>query len=107
MIKGTFIPGEFYKIKELNGVERDVLALYKYYTENGEYKCCCLNNTQIAEYFDVSPRHIREIKKHLKELGFISTDGGICVKYTGVQVGAVVPTIGAVVPTIGAVVPTK
>ena len=86
------IPGEFYKDQNLKGMERDVLALYKYYTENGKYKCCSLNNTQIAEFFNVSTRYLRTVKKHLKELGYISTDGGIKVTYLGIKVGTTAPT---------------
>ena len=92
--KYTLIPGEFYKIKELKGLERDVLALYKYYTEKGNNKCCCLNAVQIAEYFNVSSRYIKNVKKHLKELGFIRTDGGIKVTYIGVKGGTTVPPKG-------------
>lgn len=105
------IPKEFYKNKELNGMERDVLALYKYYTENGNNKCCSLNNTQIAEFLNVSTRYLRMVKKHLKDLGYIRTDGGIKVIYLGVQVGSTVPTIqdiqvGSTVPQVGSTVPT-
>lgn len=114
-MEGIFIPKEFYKIKELNGIERDVLAIYKYYTENGNNKCCSLNNTQIAEFLNVSTRYLRMVKTHLKKLGYIRTDGGIKVTYLGVQVGSTVPTlqeeVGSTVPTIndeqvGSTVPT-
>lgn len=83
---------EFYKDKNLNGLERDVLALYKYYTENGKNKCCSLNNTQIADILNVSTRYLRMVKKHLSELGYIRTDGGIKVTYIGLLVGSTVPT---------------
>lgn len=88
------IPGEFYKDKNLNGLERDVLALYKYYTENGKNKCCSLNSVQIAEVFNVSSRYIKRVRKHLSDLGYIRTDGGIKVTYIGLQVGSTVPTQG-------------
>lgn len=92
--KYTLIPGEFYKDKNLKGLERDVLALYKYYTENGNNKCCSLNSVQIAEYFDVSPRYIKSVRKRLKELGYISTNGGIKVTYIGIEKGTTVPPKG-------------
>ena len=82
---------EFYKIKELKGTERDVLALYKYYTEKGKNKCCSMTNDQIADELNISTRYLREIKKHLKDLGYIRTDGGIKVTYLGVKGGATVP----------------
>ena len=90
-MEGIFIPKEFYKNIELKGLERDILALYKYYTENGTSKCCCLNNSQIAEIFCVSERYLRMVKRHLKELGYIRTDGGIKVYYIGFEVGSTVP----------------
>lgn len=76
-----FIPGEFYKDRNLKGLERDILALYKYYTENSISKCCSMNSVQIAEFFNVSSRYIRSIKKHLKELGYIRTDDEMNVIY--------------------------
>ena len=90
-MEGIFIPKEFYKNIELKGLERDILALYKYYTENGTSKCCCLNNSQIAEIFCVSERYLRMVKRHLRELGYIRTDGGIKVYYIGFEVGSTVP----------------
>ena len=84
-MEGIFIPMEFYKVKELRGLERDILALYKYYTDNGKYKCCVLTNRQIAEEFCIGIRHLQEIKQHLKELGYIRTDGGVKVFYMGIE----------------------
>lgn len=78
-----FIPSEFYKDKNLKGLERDILALYKYYTETENNRCCSMNSVQIAEYFNVSSRYIKSVKKHLKDLGYIRTDGGIKVYYVG------------------------
>lgn len=91
-MEGIFIPKEFYKDKNLNGLERDVLALYKYYTEKGKNKCCSLNISQIADILNVSTRYLRMVKKHLIDLGYIRTDGGIKVTYLGMQVGSTVPT---------------
>ena len=114
-MEGIFIPKEFYKNIELKGLERDILALYKYYTENGTSKCCCLNNSQIAEIFCVSERYLRMVKRHLKELGYIRTDGGIKVYYIGFEVGSTVPIdrkhssyqAGSTVPQVGSTVPIK
>ena len=114
-MEGIFIPKEFYKNIELKGLERDILALYKYYTENGTSKCCCLNNSQIAEIFCVSERYLRMVKRHLRELGYIRTDGGIKVYYIGFEVGSTVPQVGSTVPIdgkhssyqIGSTVPIK
>ena len=92
---------EFYKNTELKGLERDVLALYKYYTENGNNKCCSLNSVQIAEMFNVSSRYIKSVRQHLKELGYIRTDGGIKVIYVGIKGEAQFPTEGATVPPKG------
>lgn len=92
IMEGVFIPSEFYKDKNLNGLERDVLALYKYYTENGKYKCCSLTCQQVADEFDISVWYINKIKKHLKDLGYIRSDGGVKVIYIGIQVGSTVPT---------------
>ena len=100
-MEGIFIPKEFYKNIELKGLERDILALYKYYTENGTSKCCCLNNSQIAEIFCVSERYLRMVKRHLRELGYIRTDGGIKVYYIGFEAGSTVPQIGSTVPIDG------
>lgn len=114
-MEGIFIPKEFYKNIELKGLERDILALYKYYTENGTSKCCCLNNSQIAEIFCVSERYLRMVKRHLRELGYIRTDGGIKVYYIGFEVGSTVPIdrkhssyqTGSTVPQVGSTVPIK
>ena len=114
-MEGIFIPKEFYKNIELKGLERDILALYKYYTENGTSKCCCLNNSQIAEIFCVSERYLRMVKRHLKELGYIRTDGGIKVYYIGFEAGSTVPIdrkhssyqAGSTVPQVGSTVPIK
>ena len=97
-MEGIFIPMEFYKDTELKGLERDVLALYKYYTENGNNKCCSLNSVQIAEMFNVSSRYIKSVRQHLKELGYIRTDGGIKVIYVGIKGEAQFPPGGATVP---------
>ena len=80
---GIFIPKEFFKIKELNPTECVVLAIYKYYTEKGNNKYCSLKTHQIADLLNVSSRYLKMIKKHLKELGLIRTDGGIKVTYVG------------------------
>ena len=100
-MEGIFIPMEFYKNTELKGLERDVLALYKYYTENGNNKCCSLNSVQIAEMFNVSSRYIKSVRQHLKELGYIRTDGGIKVIYVGIKGEVQLPSKGTTAPPKG------
>lgn len=93
-IMDVFIPDEILKIKDLNITEKVVLAIYKYYTEQGKYKCCSLSKHQIANELGISVDYMKDIKKHLVKLGYIRTDGGIKVIYLGVQVGDITPTSG-------------
>jgi len=108
-----FIPDEIVKVKKLNITEKAVLSIYKYYTEKGKYKCCTLTKPQIADEIGISVDYMKDIKKHLKELGYIRTDGGIRVIYLGVQVGDITPSeqvsghplvneqVGDITPTSG------
>ena len=93
-MEGIFIPNEILKVKELTSTEKMVLALYKYYTEQGKNKCCSLTKPQIAEDLGISVDYVKKIKNHLKGLGYIKTDGGIRVIYVGVQGGNRVPIGG-------------
>ena len=86
-MEGIFIPNEILKVKDLNITEKVVLSIYKYYTEQGKYKCCSLSKPQIADELGISVDYVKDIKKHLKELGYIRTDGGIRVIYLGIQGG--------------------
>ena len=109
----AFIPNEIFKVKELNLTEKVVLAIYKYYTEKGKYKCCTLTKPQIANEIGISVNYMKDIKKHLKDLGYIKTDGGIRVIYVGVKVGDITPSeqvsehplvneqVGDITPTSG------
>ena len=90
----VFIPNEILKLKDINITEKVVLSIYKYYTEQGKYKCCSLSKPQIADELGISVDYVKDIKKHLKELGYIRTDGGIRVIYLGVQGGDITPTGG-------------
>ena len=90
----VFIPNEILKLKDLNITEKVVLSIYKYYTEQGKYKCCSLSKPQIADELGISVDYVKDIKKHLKELGYIRTDGGIRVIYLGIQGGDITPTGG-------------
>lgn len=90
----VFIPSEILKIKDLNITEKVVLAIYKYYTEQGKYKCCSMSKPQIANELGISVDYMKDIKKHLNELGYIRTDGGVRVIYLGVQVGDITPAGG-------------
>lgn len=93
-MEGIFIPNEILKLKDLNITEKVVLSIYKYYTEQGKYKCCSLSKPQIADELGISVDYVKDIKKHLKELGYIKTDGGIRVIYLGIQGGDITPTGG-------------
>ena len=96
----VFIPNEILKLKDLNITEKVVLAIYKYYTEQGKYKCCSLSKPQIANELGISVDYMKDIKKHLNELGYIRTDGGIRVIYLGVQEGDITPTqVGTITPS--------
>lgn len=91
---------EFLKNKELNHTECLVLAMYKYYTENGEYKCSSKTKPQIAEELGISPRYMKKIKRHLTELGLIKSSG-IKVFYVGIKGDTIVPTNNEQGDTIG------
>ena len=90
----VFIPNEILKLKDINITEKVVLSIYKYYTEQGKYKCCSLSKPHIADELGISVDYVKDIKKHLKELGYIRTDGGIRVIYLGIQGGDITPTGG-------------
>ena len=83
-MKGLFIPDEILKKDGLTATEKMVLSVYKYYTENGKYKCCSLTCEQVADELNISVVYIKKIKKHLKELGYIRSSG-IKVTYLGVK----------------------
>ena len=104
-MEGIFIPNEILKLKDLNITEKVVLSIYKYYTEQGKYKCCSLSKPQIADELGISVDYVKDIKKHLKELGYIRTDGGIRVIYLGIQGGDITPSNeiqgGDITPTGG------
>lgn len=84
-MKGFFIPLEFGKLK-LTQIEEKLLATYRYYTLKGDYHHCALTNKKIAEMLYVNERSIKRAKKHLKNLGYIKTNGGIRVWYVGIGV---------------------
>ena len=92
IMEGIFIPNEILKLKDINITEKVVLSIYKYYTEQGKYKCCSLSKSQIADELGISVDYVKDIKKHLKELGYIRTDGGIRVIYLGIQGGDITPS---------------
>ena len=86
MKKGIFIPDEILDMDGLNNItECAVLSIYKYYTEKGDRHCCTLRNEDICKMTKLNERKLQRIKKYLKELGYIHTDGGIRVYYTGVR----------------------
>lgn len=86
MTKGIFISSEILELSNLSFAEKGLLSIYKYYTEEGKLGCCTMTNESINEQFlQVHINTFKKFKKHLKELGYISTDGGIRVKYIGVS----------------------
>ena len=89
-MKGVFIPFEFYEL-DLNSTEREILAIYKYYTEEGTLKCCVYTNQRIADFIKVNEKTVKRAKKRFKELGYIRTDGGIRTYYLGITNGQNVP----------------
>lgn len=86
MKKDIYIPAEILDMDGLNNItECAVLSIYKYYTEKGDRHCCTLRNEDICKMTKLNERTLQRIKKYLKELGYIRTDGGIRVYYTGVR----------------------
>lgn len=84
MDKGLFIPNEILAIEELSDKECWVLAVYWYYTVNGDLHCCKLPNKEVCKKVRLNDdRRLRRIKQHLKDLGLIKTNGGITVTYIG------------------------
>ena len=83
-MNGIFIPDEFFELN-LTHTEIMVLSFYKYFTEKGKMKCCKQPNESIYTKLHISEKTFKKVKKHLKELGYIRTDGGIRVYYLGVE----------------------
>ena len=81
--KGIWIPIEILQDNRLDLTEKVILAIYRYYTVEGDTHCCFLTNDKIAEMIGESKRTIQRVKKNLKELNLIDTDGGIRTWYTG------------------------
>ena len=82
-MNGIFIPDEIKTLKTINLAEKVLLSIYWYYT-NGKLKCCKKTNEDIYNELMVSKNTFHRMKTHLKELGYIRTDGGIRVYYIGV-----------------------
>ena len=80
---GLFIPNEIAKLNTLNWTEKVLLSIY-WYRNNGKLKCCKMRNEDIYKELMVSKNTFHRMKTHLKELGYIRTDGGIRVYYLGV-----------------------
>ena len=80
---GLFIPNEIAKLNTLNWTEKVLLSIY-WYRNNGKLKCCKMTNEDIYKELMVSKNTFHRMKTHLKELGYIRTDGGIRVYYLGV-----------------------
>lgn len=65
--------------------EKALLSIYKYFTEQGKMKCCTLTNRDLANELEINEIYFSKLKRGLKEKGFITTDGGLRVKYLGVR----------------------
>lgn len=83
--KGIWIPNEILQDKRLDLSTKIVLAVYKYYTIEGELHCCMLTNSQISDKIGISTPTVQRAKRLLKELKLIKSDGGIKVWYKGYQ----------------------
>jgi len=83
--KGIWISMEILEDSELDLSAKVVLALYKYYTIEGELHCCMLTNEQIAVMIGISVPTVQRAKRKLKELDLIETNNGIKVWYKGYQ----------------------
>ena len=88
--RGVFIPDEFFKL-DLTYSEIMILAIYKYYTEEGELKCSVYTNQNIADIINANVQTVKAAKKRLKELGYIRTNGGIRTYYLGIAEGKNIP----------------
>lgn len=83
---GIFIPMDFQDLEDLTNTESMVLAIYKYYTEKGSLHYCSLRNEDICKMVRLkNESNLIRIKKHLKKLGYIRTDGGVKVTYIGIK----------------------
>lgn len=80
-MKGIFVPDEFLEDERLNLTECMVLSIYRYYTVEGDQHCCMLKNKDVCKMVRISERNLQFIKKHLKDIGYIRTDGGIKVTF--------------------------
>lgn len=83
-MNGLFIPNEIEKLTTLNWTEKALLAKYWYFSDK-KLKCCKKTNDDLCKELMVSEKTFKRMKKHLKELGYIRTDGGIRVYYLGVK----------------------
>lgn len=81
--KGIWIPTEILEDNRLDLTEKVILAIYKYYTVDGDAHCCFLTKEQIADMIGTSPKTVQRTKNKLKELNLIDSDGGIRTWYTG------------------------
>jgi hypothetical protein len=73
-----YITDEIEKLK-LAPAEKMLLSYYKYFTEQGSAKCCMLTNEELADRIGIGIASLYRVKKHLKDLGYIYSNGGIKV----------------------------
>jgi hypothetical protein len=84
-IKGIWIPTEILQDNRFDLSAKVILAIYKYYTIEGELHCCILTNEQLADMIGISIPTVQRAKRKLKELNLIKTNNGIKVWYKGYQ----------------------
>lgn len=78
--KGIFTPLWISKDSNLSGNEKLLYSIYYYYTTNGKLGCCKIINEELANMINVNVRQLKRYKKHLIDLEYIKTNGGISVK---------------------------
>lgn len=66
--------------RNLNGNEKLLYSIYYYYTTKGKLGCCKIINEELASIIGVTVRQLKRYKKHLTDLEYIKTNGGIAVK---------------------------
>lgn len=85
-MKGIFTPIEIQTLDTITWTEKALLSIYYYFTTEGKYKCCSMKNEDLYKNeLKISKNTFERAKKHLKELGYIRTNGGIRVWYLGIK----------------------
>lgn len=79
---GIYIFPDLIADERLNWLEKALLSTYRLYTEYGDGSCHMEFGKLNEKNFrcTLNKRSYQRMKQHLKELGLITTDGGIVVK---------------------------